>query len=190
MESCPNRIGSKFGHIYHLVIAFILAFPLGWDREQRHKSAGLRTFPLVPLGSWIVRLYADRHSGAGFHRCRSAGDLRHFNRHRMYWRRRHSQRWGNGRRNGNRGEYLEYGSDRHCCGLGSIRNCLAVECVEFSYLSLYAAFKKEDKRPFLTTTGYQTFSKHVQVPSHTSRDRNQVPLPREIFSVILDLGPA
>lgn len=45
-----------WSHFYHLVIAFILAFPLGWDREQRDKSAGLRTFPLVAVGSCAYML--------------------------------------------------------------------------------------------------------------------------------------
>ncbi len=48
-----QQIGS---HLYHLVIAFILAFPLGWDREQRTQSAGLRTFPLVAVGACAYML--------------------------------------------------------------------------------------------------------------------------------------
>ncbi len=43
-------------HLYHLVIAFVLAFPLGWDRERRSQSAGLQTFPLVALGSCAYML--------------------------------------------------------------------------------------------------------------------------------------
>jgi len=34
-----------------LVIAYVLAFPIGWNREQAERSAGLRTFPLVALAS-------------------------------------------------------------------------------------------------------------------------------------------
>lgn len=45
-----------WSHFYHLGIAFIMAFPLGWNREQGHKSAGLRTFPLVALGSCAYML--------------------------------------------------------------------------------------------------------------------------------------
>ncbi|MDR4493501.1 MAG: MgtC/SapB family protein [Nitrospirales bacterium] len=45
-----------WNHFYHLVIAFVLAIPLGWDREQRSHSAGLRTFPLVALGSCAYML--------------------------------------------------------------------------------------------------------------------------------------
>lgn len=45
-----------WSHFYHLVIAFTLAIPLGWDREKRSQSAGLRTFPLVALGSCAYML--------------------------------------------------------------------------------------------------------------------------------------
>ena len=38
-------------HLYHLAIAYILAVPIGWDREMRTRSAGLRTFPLVAIGA-------------------------------------------------------------------------------------------------------------------------------------------
>ena len=34
-----------------LAAAFALAIPIGWDREKRARSAGLRTFPLVALAS-------------------------------------------------------------------------------------------------------------------------------------------
>lgn len=34
-----------------LAIAFLVALPVGWEREQSGRSAGLRTFPLVALSS-------------------------------------------------------------------------------------------------------------------------------------------
>lgn len=34
-----------------LLIAYLLALPIGWDREQHERSAGLRTFPLVAIAS-------------------------------------------------------------------------------------------------------------------------------------------
>ncbi|MEX2492437.1 MAG: MgtC/SapB family protein [Nitrospirales bacterium] len=43
-------------HFYHLIIAFVLAFPLGWDREHHKESAGVRTFPLVALGACAYML--------------------------------------------------------------------------------------------------------------------------------------
>ena len=38
-------------HFLALAAAFALAIPIGWDREKRARSAGLRTFPLVKLAS-------------------------------------------------------------------------------------------------------------------------------------------
>lgn len=38
-------------HQIALAIAYILAFPIGWDREKSTRSAGLRTFPLVAMAS-------------------------------------------------------------------------------------------------------------------------------------------
>jgi putative Mg2+ transporter-C (MgtC) family protein len=38
-------------HFLTLAAAFVLAVPIGWDREKRTRSAGLRTFPLVALAS-------------------------------------------------------------------------------------------------------------------------------------------
>lgn len=37
--------------ILPLLAAYLLAFPIGWDREQEDRSAGVRTFPLVALAS-------------------------------------------------------------------------------------------------------------------------------------------
>ena len=36
-----------WSHVFDLSIAFVLALPIGWDREKESRSAGLRTFPLV-----------------------------------------------------------------------------------------------------------------------------------------------
>ena len=38
-------------HLMALAIAYLLALPIGWDREKAARSAGLRTFPLVALAS-------------------------------------------------------------------------------------------------------------------------------------------
>ena len=38
-------------HLLHLGVAFLLAAPLGWDRERSERGPGLRTFPLVAIGS-------------------------------------------------------------------------------------------------------------------------------------------
>lgn len=39
-------------HAVHLAVAYLLAVPIGWNREQSGtRSAGLRTFPLVSVGA-------------------------------------------------------------------------------------------------------------------------------------------
>ncbi|TCV57763.1 putative Mg2+ transporter-C (MgtC) family protein [Neorhizobium sp. R1-B] len=38
-------------HLGALVAAYLLALPIGWDREKGERSAGLRTFPLVAIAS-------------------------------------------------------------------------------------------------------------------------------------------
>lgn len=38
-------------HLLHMAAAYALALPIAWDREQRSGGAGLRTFPLVAMGS-------------------------------------------------------------------------------------------------------------------------------------------
>lgn len=38
-------------HLVALSIAYVLALPIGWNRERAERSAGLRTFPLVALAS-------------------------------------------------------------------------------------------------------------------------------------------
>jgi putative Mg2+ transporter-C (MgtC) family protein len=36
-------------HTVHLIVAYVLALPIGWDREQSKRQFGLRTFPLVAV---------------------------------------------------------------------------------------------------------------------------------------------
>jgi putative Mg2+ transporter-C (MgtC) family protein len=38
-------------HLVALLIAYVLAFPIGWNREREERSAGLRTFPLVAVAT-------------------------------------------------------------------------------------------------------------------------------------------
>lgn len=37
--------------LLRLLIAWLLAIPVGWERERRSRSLGLRTFPLVAMAS-------------------------------------------------------------------------------------------------------------------------------------------
>lgn len=38
-------------HFVALATAYLLAFPIGWNREREERSAGLRTFPLVAVAT-------------------------------------------------------------------------------------------------------------------------------------------
>jgi putative Mg2+ transporter-C (MgtC) family protein len=38
-------------HLVHLLVAYLLALPIGWHRAREEHSAGLRTFPLVAIAS-------------------------------------------------------------------------------------------------------------------------------------------
>lgn len=49
-----NSLGVQINIVPHLVallFAYILALPIGWDRERNERSAGLRTFPLVAIAA-------------------------------------------------------------------------------------------------------------------------------------------
>lgn len=46
-------------YLVKLAIAFVLALPVAWDREQRTRIMGLRTFPLVAMGTCGVVLVAQ-----------------------------------------------------------------------------------------------------------------------------------
>ena len=43
--------GRALDFLFHLGIAYVLAFALGWERESNDNTAGLRTFPLVAMAS-------------------------------------------------------------------------------------------------------------------------------------------
>lgn len=53
MQSLFEAVGSfRLGpHLVALTIAYLLALPIGWNREKEERSAGLRTFPLVALAT-------------------------------------------------------------------------------------------------------------------------------------------
>jgi putative Mg2+ transporter-C (MgtC) family protein len=38
-------------HLIALAVAYVLALPIGWNRERNERSAGLRTFPLVAIAT-------------------------------------------------------------------------------------------------------------------------------------------
>ena len=47
----PGETFSILPHLIALGVAYLLALPIGWDRERRARSAGVRTFPLVAVAS-------------------------------------------------------------------------------------------------------------------------------------------
>lgn len=54
MTEWLNSLGLQINIIPHfvaLLFAYILALPIGWDRERNERSAGLRTFPLVAIAA-------------------------------------------------------------------------------------------------------------------------------------------
>ena len=51
-------------HLVALSIAYVLALPIGWNREKEERSAGLRTFPLVAVASCGFVQAAEGLTGA------------------------------------------------------------------------------------------------------------------------------
>jgi putative Mg2+ transporter-C (MgtC) family protein len=53
MQSLLDMSGSfsVLPHLVALTIAYLLALPIGWNREKEERSAGLRTFPLVAIAT-------------------------------------------------------------------------------------------------------------------------------------------
>lgn len=39
-----------------MVAAYLLAFPIGWEERQARRNVGMRTFPLVAIGSCAYAL--------------------------------------------------------------------------------------------------------------------------------------
>jgi putative Mg2+ transporter-C (MgtC) family protein len=67
MFSIDINWSQVLSHLYHLAIAYILALPIGWDREMSKRRFGLRTFPLVALaacGFMLTGIYVLETTGA------------------------------------------------------------------------------------------------------------------------------
>lgn len=58
-----NQI-SILPHAVVLAIAYVLALPIGWNREHNERSAGLRTFPLVAVACCGFIQAAEARLGA------------------------------------------------------------------------------------------------------------------------------
>lgn len=46
--------------VLELIGAYLLALPIGWDRERNDRSMGLRTFPLIAVASCAFLVIAQR----------------------------------------------------------------------------------------------------------------------------------
>jgi len=54
-------------HLSHLAVAYMLALPIGWDRETSRRRFGLRTFPLVAVaacGFMLTGIFVLDNTGA------------------------------------------------------------------------------------------------------------------------------
>ena len=51
MPELLGQWGDSLDHLIHLLVAFVLALPIGWHRAREEHGAGLRTFPLVAIAS-------------------------------------------------------------------------------------------------------------------------------------------
>jgi putative Mg2+ transporter-C (MgtC) family protein len=51
MPGFLGQWGDSLDHLIHLLVAFVLAVPIGWHRAREEHGAGLRTFPLVAIAS-------------------------------------------------------------------------------------------------------------------------------------------
>jgi putative Mg2+ transporter-C (MgtC) family protein len=55
--------GPVLDALLRVVLAFVLVLPLGWEREQRSRSAGLRTYPLLSVCVCGFLLLMQRAAG-------------------------------------------------------------------------------------------------------------------------------
>jgi putative Mg2+ transporter-C (MgtC) family protein len=46
-----NGLHELPGIVLNLAVAFLLAIPVGWDRERQELGPGLRTYPLLAMGA-------------------------------------------------------------------------------------------------------------------------------------------
>lgn len=49
--------------LLRILIAFVLAVPIGWERHKSNRSIGLRTFPIVAIGACSFVLLGKRMPG-------------------------------------------------------------------------------------------------------------------------------
>lgn len=57
------NVGQSVLDLIRILIAFILAVPIGWERHKSHRNIGLRTFPIVAIGACSFVLLGKRMPG-------------------------------------------------------------------------------------------------------------------------------
>jgi putative Mg2+ transporter-C (MgtC) family protein len=61
----PTLTLGSVGHdLLNLAVAYLIALPIGWNREQEERSAGIRTFPIVAVASCGLALVGENIPGA------------------------------------------------------------------------------------------------------------------------------
>ena len=63
LAELPEAWQVAWSQTWHLLVAFGLALPIGWDRERRDRSAGMRTFPLVATAACGILLVGESIAG-------------------------------------------------------------------------------------------------------------------------------
>ena len=60
----PTNFDGFFMDLVNLTVAYLLAFPIGLDREREDHSAGIRTFPIVAMASCGLTMLAKTLGGS------------------------------------------------------------------------------------------------------------------------------
>lgn len=63
MESIPFDLSLVIDYLLRIGSAFLIALPIGWERERESRIMGLRTFPLVAVASCSFVLLGLEVSG-------------------------------------------------------------------------------------------------------------------------------
>ena len=60
----PHTLGEILADIAKLALAYLLALPIGWNREREAHRAGIRTFPIVAIASCGVAIVGAQLGGS------------------------------------------------------------------------------------------------------------------------------
>ena len=65
MSHLPFEWSVHWHDLAKIALSYLLAFPVGWEREKDDRTAGVRTFPLVAMASCVYTLAGADLTGAG-----------------------------------------------------------------------------------------------------------------------------